>query len=236
MSVVEPFDGTSEETPPDRTSGETPPDGTSGELPLDGTSGEAAFDRRASEWSSFDTWWSGSLRSWEEPEVHASVPQWSESSRYWEDSGSQVSEPQWSERNDEETSKGWRTWNIREEGRSSAYPQRAQSSTDVWIPRDDDEEVWNSANGWNSRDEGTYVWIPKQVGTYVWIPKETGETAKKKSRRGKPRSRPCAKDRISAREKRVQEARDRMASPAEPSEVAKASSPAAGDEGSLSRS
>ena len=172
----------------------------------------------------------------QEPEVHASVPQWSESSRYWEDSGSHVSEPQWSERNDEETSKGWRTWNIREEGRTSAYPQRAQSSTDVWIPRDDDEDVWNSTKGWNSRDEGTYVWIPKQVGTYVWIPKETGETAKKKSRRGKPRSRPCAADRISAREKRVQEARDRLASPAEPSEVAKASSPAAGDEGSLSRS
>ena len=69
----------------------------------------------------------------------------------------------------------------------------------------------------------------------VWIPKETGETAKKKSRRGQPRSRPSAADRIAARNKREQEARDQLASPAEPSGVAKASSPAAGDEGSLSR-
>ena len=129
------FDGASEETPLDSVSGEppfdakseeTPLDGTSGELPLDGTSGEAAFDRRASEWSSFHTWWSESLRSWEEPEVHASVPQWSDSFRYWEDSGSHVSEPQWSERNDEETSKGWRdhqlTLNERKVQQMCGYP------------------------------------------------------------------------------------------------------------------
>ena len=127
---------------------------------------------------------------------------------------------------------------IREEWRTLVYPQRVQSSTDVWIPRDDDEDVWNSTKGWNSKDEGTYVWIPKEEGTYVWIPKDTGETVrtKKKARRGNPRSRPSARDRIFAREKREQEGRDLTASPAEPSEVAKPSSPAAGDEGSLSRS
>ena len=196
-----------------------PLDGTSGELHLDGPSGETAFDRRASERGSFDTWWSESFRYWEESEVHAS-------------------EPQWSERNYDERSTGWRTWSIREEGRTSVYPQRAQSSTDVWIPRDDDEDVWSSTKGWKAKDEGTYVWIPKQEGTYVWIPTDTGETVrtKKKARRGKPRSRPYAADRILAREKREREGRDLTASPAEPSGVAKPSSPAAGDEGSLSRS
>ena len=97
MSVVVPFDGTSEETPLDRTCGEMPLDGTSGELPLDGTSGEAAFDRRASEWDSFDTWWSESLRYCEESEVYAS-------------------EPRWTERNDDETSKGLQRLSFREEG------------------------------------------------------------------------------------------------------------------------
>ena len=43
-------------------------------------------------------------------------------------------------------------------------------------------------------------------------------------------------DRIFTREKREREVRDLMTSSAEPSEVAKSSSPAAGDEGSLSRS
>ena len=50
-----------------------------------------------------------------------------------------------------------------------------------------------------------------------------------------PIGRRSAADRIAARNKREQEARDQLASPAEPSGVAKASSLAAGDEGSLSR-
>ena len=219
-------DGCRRETPPGRTSGEMPLDSTSGELLPDGTSGEAAFDH-ASEWTSSDT------RS--ECPRHLEKSWWSGTSRYWEDSGSHASEPQWSGRDDEDTSTGWRTWNVRDEGRTSAYPQRAQSSTDAWIPWSDDYGGWNEARGQNVSDEGTFAWIPQQPGKWVWIPKETGETAKKKSRRGQPRSRPCAADRIAARNKREQEARDQLASPAEPSGVAKASSPAAGDEGSLSR-
>ena len=44
-------------------------------------------------------------------------------------------------------------------------PQRAQSSTDVWVPKDADAE--------NLRDEGKYIWVSTvDGGSYIWIPKD----------------------------------------------------------------
>ena len=120
---------------------------------------------------------------------------------------------------------------IREEGRTTyVYPHRVQSSTDAWIPKDEEIDVWNS------KDEGTYVWIPKERGTYVWIPKDAGETdmKKKKTRRGRPQFRLPPRERAHEQASREHEKRD-QASPVEPNDVVKPSSPAAGDEGSSSR-
>ena len=57
-------------------------------------------------------------------------------------------------------------WRSYEEGRANYVdPQRAQSSTDVWVPKD--------ADGNNLRDEGKYVWVAADDGgAYIWIPKD----------------------------------------------------------------
>ena len=108
----------------------------------------------------------------------------------------------------------WRTsdsdekWSIHEEGND--YSQRVQSSTDEWIPK----------------DEGTYVWIPKDEGEAV--------TKNKKARRGQPQIRLHRRERALEKARRDREKRD-QASPVEPNDVVKPSSPATGHEGSSSR-
>ena len=111
-------------------------------------------------------------------------------------------------------------------------PQKAQSSTDAWIPNEAE------ADAETSRDEGTYVWTStNDGGAYVWIPKDKNETAmrKNKARRGQPQYRLSSWARASERARREQEVREQKAFPVEPKDVAKSSSRTTGDEGSLSR-
>ena len=102
-----------------------------------------------------------------------------------------------------------------------------------------DESASGGLQKWSVREEGrTANDYSQRVqrSEDVWIPKDAGEavTVKKKARRGQPQIRLHRRDRAFEQARRDREKRD-QASPVEPNDVVKPSSPAAGDAGRSSR-
>ena len=118
---------------------------------------DVTCDRCASKVTTFDAWWSKEdLRSWDDSKVYTSEPWWSK------------------EKSDDVASGGWQHWNTsdsyekrshheewrttHEESTKADDSQRAQSSNDLWIPKDE------STHSWIPNDECTTTTATQTIG------------------------------------------------------------------------